>query len=90
MVSDSVWLLLGALGGGIVSYRLSQREGLLLNIAIPIAGAFIIGYGLGPMLDMNAIGQNNSSLPDLVVSLLSAILLLAAVSIFRRGGSRLH
>jgi uncharacterized membrane protein YeaQ/YmgE (transglycosylase-associated protein family) len=90
MVNVLVWLFIGAVMGGIASYWVSQREGLLLNVAVGIAGAFIIGYGLGPLLELTAIGQSSFSLAALVISLLSAVFLLAAVSIFHRGRLRLR
>jgi len=67
-----------------------QREGLLLNIVVGIVGAFIAGYILTPFLHVGTINQNNFSMPALIVSLLGAIILLVALSLFRRGGLRLH
>jgi uncharacterized membrane protein YeaQ/YmgE (transglycosylase-associated protein family) len=40
------------------------------------------------MLGIATINQNNFSLPGLLVSLMGAIILLAVVSLFRRGSFR--
>ena len=90
MINFIVWLVVGGIIGWVASQLMGQREGLLLNIVVGIAGAFIAGYVLTPLLHITTINQNNFSLPALLVSLLGAIGLLAVVSVFRRGGLRLR
>jgi uncharacterized membrane protein YeaQ/YmgE (transglycosylase-associated protein family) len=90
MVNFIVWLVVGAIIGWVASQLMGQREGLLLNIVVGIVGAFIAGYLLTPLLHIGTINQNNFSVPALLVSLLGAIILLAVVSIFRRGNLRLR
>ena len=90
MVNFVVWLIAGAIIGWVASQLMGQREGLLLNIIVGVVGAFIAGYILTPLLHIGTINQNNFSLPALLVSLLGAIVLLAALSVFRRGGLRLR
>jgi uncharacterized membrane protein YeaQ/YmgE (transglycosylase-associated protein family) len=90
MVNFIVWLVVGAIIGWVASQLMGQREGLVLNIVVGIAGAFIAGYVLTPLLHIGTINQNNFSMPALLVSLLGAIILLAVVSVFRRGGLRLR
>ena len=90
------WLTLssGSSSGEIIGWVASQLTGstraLLLNIVVGIVGAFIAGYILTPFLHVGTINQNNFSVPALLVSLLGAIILLVALSVFRRGGMRLR
>jgi uncharacterized membrane protein YeaQ/YmgE (transglycosylase-associated protein family) len=88
MVNFIVWLIVGAIIGWVASSLMGTREGLLLNIVVGILGAFVAGIVLTPLLGVSTINQNNFSLPGLIVSLLGAIILLAVVSLFRRGGRR--
>ncbi len=88
MVNFIVWLVVGAIIGWLASQLMGQREGLLLNIVVGIAGAFIAGLVLTPLLGISTINQGNFSLPALIVSLLGAVVLLAVVGFFRRGTAR--
>ena len=88
MVNFIVWIVVGAIIGWVASQLMGQREGLLMNIVVGIAGAFIAGYVLTPLLHIGTINQNVFSVPALLVSLLGAIMLLAVIGLFRRGGLR--
>lgn len=90
MVNFIVWIVVGAIIGWVASQLMGKREGLVLNIIVGIAGAFIAGYILTPLLHIGTINQNNFSVPALLVSLLGAIILLAVLSLFRRSGMRLR
>ena len=90
MVNFIVWIIVGGIIGWVASQLTRQHEGLLLNIIVGIVGAFIAGYILTPLLHIGTINQNNFSMPALIVSLLGAIILLVALSVFRRGGMRLR
>ena len=90
MVNFIVWIVVGAIIGWVASQLMGKREGLVLNIIVGIAGAFIAGYILTPLLHIGTINQNNFSVPALLVSLLGAIILLVALSLFRRSGMRLR
>lgn len=83
-----IWLIAGAIIGWVASSLMHTREGLLLNIVVGIVGAFVAGLVLTPLFGIGTINQNDFSLPALLVSLLGAIILLAVVSLFRRGGRR--
>jgi uncharacterized membrane protein YeaQ/YmgE (transglycosylase-associated protein family) len=88
MVNFIVWLIVGGLIGWVASSLMGTREGVLLNIVVGIAGAFLAGIVLTPLLGIPTINQNNNfSLPALLVSLMGAIILLAVVSLFRRRGT---
>ena len=86
MINFIVWLIAGACIGWVASQLMGRREGLLLNIVVGIAGAFIAGYVLTPLLHIGTINQNNFSMP----ALLGAIVLLAAVSLVRGNKLRLR
>jgi uncharacterized membrane protein YeaQ/YmgE (transglycosylase-associated protein family) len=88
MVNFIVWLIAGAVIGWAASSLMGQREGLLLNIIVGVVGAFIAGLVLTPFFGISTINQSNFSFPALMVSLLGALILLAVVSVFRRGGLR--
>ena len=88
MINFITWLVVGAIIGWLASQIMGQREGLLLNIVVGIAGAFIAGLVITPLLGIGTINQGNFSLPALIVSLLGAMVLLAVVSLFRRGTAR--
>jgi uncharacterized membrane protein YeaQ/YmgE (transglycosylase-associated protein family) len=88
MLNFIVWLIVGAIIGWLASQLMGQREGLLLNIVVGIVGAFLAGLVVTPLLGIGTINQGNFSLPALIVSLLGAVVLLALVSLFRRGTSR--
>jgi uncharacterized membrane protein YeaQ/YmgE (transglycosylase-associated protein family) len=48
----------------------------------------VAGWFLTPLFGITTINQNNFSLPALLVSLVGAVLLLAAFNLFRRGTAR--
>jgi uncharacterized membrane protein YeaQ/YmgE (transglycosylase-associated protein family) len=85
-----IWLIVGGIIGWLASIvmRTNGQQGLLLNIVVGIVGAFVAGLVLTPLLGIGTINQNNFSLPALLVSLVGAIILLAVISLFRRGSFR--
>jgi uncharacterized membrane protein YeaQ/YmgE (transglycosylase-associated protein family) len=85
-----IWLIVGGLVGWVASIimKTDGQQGTLLNVIVGIVGAFVAGLVLTPMLGIATINQNNFSLPGLLVSLMGAIILLALVSLFRRGSFR--
>lgn len=85
-----IWLILGGLIGWAASMimRTNGQQGLVLNVIVGIVGALVAGWFLTPLFGITTINQNNFSLPALLVSLVGAVLLLAAVNLFRRGTAR--
>jgi len=85
-----IWLIAGAVIGYIASRIMgtNSQQGLLLDIVVGVVGAFLAGWFLTPLFGVGTINQNNFSLPALLVSLLGAVILLAIVRLFRRGGLR--
>jgi uncharacterized membrane protein YeaQ/YmgE (transglycosylase-associated protein family) len=85
-----IWLIAGAVIGWLASRIMgtSSQQGLLLDIVVGVIGAVLAGWFLSPLLGVGTINQNDFSIPALLVSLLGAVILLAVVRLFRRGGLR--
>ena len=65
--------------------RTNSRQGLIQDVIVGIAGAFIAGYFLSPIFGIAPISVGGSfSMPALLVSLGGAIILLAIIKLFRR------
>jgi len=88
LVNFLVWIVAGGIVGWIASLLTGTRTGLLLDVIVGIVGAFIAGLLLTPLLGISTINEANFSLPGFIVSLLGAIVLLAAVRFVRRSAVR--
>lgn len=84
-----IWLIVGGLVGWVASIvmKTNGQQGLFLNIVVGIAGAFLGGLLISPLVGIGTINQDNFSLPGLLVSLIGAVILLAIVNLIR-GRSR--
>ena len=80
-----VWLVLGGLAGWIASIvmRTDAQQGLLLNVAVGVAGALI-----GAVVFYRGDLEPPATLESFAVALLGSILLLAVVNLVRRGRLR--
>jgi uncharacterized membrane protein YeaQ/YmgE (transglycosylase-associated protein family) len=85
-----IWIVMGGVIGWVASLimRTDGQQGILLNIVVGIVGALLGGWLISPLVGSATINQGDFSIVGLGVSLLGAVLLLAAVSLFRRSGSR--
>ena len=87
-------LILIIIVGGIIGWLASMvmktdaQQGILLNIVVGIVGALLGGFLLAPLLGGGSITTGNFSLPNLLISLLGAVILLAIVILVRRGSVR--
>jgi len=81
-----MWLIVGGVIGWLASIimRTDAQQGIFLNIAVGIVGAFIGGL----MLTGGSINNVGLTLTSFLVSLLGAIVLLAIVNLVRRGSVR--
>ncbi|MEO0314009.1 MAG: hypothetical protein RI928_465 [Pseudomonadota bacterium] len=81
-----IWIVIGGILGWIASMimRTNEQQGLLLNVVVGIVGALLGGWLLAPLFGTSTINQNDFSLGSLIVSLLGAVILLAAVNLFWR------
>ena len=90
MINFLVWIILGGVLGWLASIIMhtNAQQGTLMNIVVGIVGAFLAGMFLSPLFGLATINQNNFSIASLLVSLLGAVILLAIVNLFSRGGVR--
>lgn len=79
------WLLFGALTGWIASLimRTDAEQGVMANIVIGIIGAFIGGF-IARLLGGS--GVSGFNLYSLVVAVIGAVVLIAIIRAFARGG----
>jgi uncharacterized membrane protein YeaQ/YmgE (transglycosylase-associated protein family)/uncharacterized protein YjbJ (UPF0337 family) len=74
MVNVFVWLIAGAVIGGLATLIMHRRHSiLLLSIIVGSVGAFLAGYWLSPMFGLKT---TSFSWPGLLVSLVGTIVLL--------------
>jgi len=78
-----IYLIVGAIVGYVASLIMhtNSQQGLILDIVVGIAGAFLAGYFISPLLGVGTI-NDAISLPTLLVSLLGSVVLLAIVKLF--------
>jgi uncharacterized membrane protein YeaQ/YmgE (transglycosylase-associated protein family) len=90
MLNFIIWIVVGGAIGWLASMIMNTggSQGTIIDIVVGIVGAFIAGLVLSPLLGIGTINDGNFSLPALLVSLLGAVILLAVVRLFRRGGTR--
>ena len=83
-------IIVGGILGWLASLlmRTDGQQGIILNIVVGIIGAVLGGWLLAPLLGGGSITTGNFSLPNLLISLLGAVILLAIVNLVRRGSVR--
>jgi uncharacterized membrane protein YeaQ/YmgE (transglycosylase-associated protein family) len=59
----------------------NSQQGWVLDIVVGIAGAFLAGYFISPLLGVGTI-NDAINIPTLLVSLLGSVILLAIVKLF--------
>lgn len=81
-----IWLIMGGVVGWIASMIMGTdgQQGVILNVVVGIVGALIGGWLIGPLLGAGSINEGLSVM-SFVVSLIGAVILLAILSLFRRG-----
>ncbi len=85
-----IWLIVGGVIGWLASIMMktNDQQGMFLNVVVGIVGAMVGGWFISPLVGVGTINQDNFSLPALLVSLVGAAILLAIVSLVRRGTAR--
>lgn len=82
MVNYIIWLIAGAVIGGLFTIIIHRRRSiLLLNIVVGSVGALVAGYLLSPVFHINT---SSFSMPALLVALGGSIVLLLVVNFFVR------
>jgi uncharacterized membrane protein YeaQ/YmgE (transglycosylase-associated protein family) len=83
-------IIVGGILGWLASLimRTDAQQGIILNIVVGIVGAVLGGLLLSPFLGGGSITSGNFSLPNILISLVGAIILLAIVNLIRRGTVR--
>jgi uncharacterized membrane protein YeaQ/YmgE (transglycosylase-associated protein family) len=78
-----IYLIAGAIVGYVASriMHTNSQQGLILDIVVGVAGAFLAGYFISPLLGIGTI-NNAINIPTLLVSLLGSVVLLAIVKLF--------
>ena len=73
-----IYLIVGSIVGYVASriMHTNSQQGLLMDIVVGIAGAFLAGFLISPLLGIGTI-NDAITLPTVLVSLLGAIVLLA-------------
>ena len=81
-----IWLLVGGLIGWAASVLMGTdgRQGLILNVIVGIVGAALGGWLFGGAFSTSTINQGNLSFSGIMVSLVGAVLLIAALKLLRR------
>lgn len=81
-----IWLIVGGLIGWVASVLMGtdNRQSLVLNVVVGIAGAFLGGWLLSGLFGTSTINQGNFSMMSLIVSLIGAVALLALLKLVRR------
>jgi uncharacterized membrane protein YeaQ/YmgE (transglycosylase-associated protein family) len=80
-----IYLIAAAVIGWIATSIMHDRSNLLINIVVAVVGAFLAGWFLSPLFGVGTI-NDAITLPTMLVTLLGAIILIAIVRLFRRGG----
>lgn len=86
MIGFIIWLIVGGVIGWLASLimRTDAQQGIMLNIAVGIIGAFIGGW----IFSGGTINNAPLTLKSFLVSLVGAVILLAIVNLIRRGSVR--
>lgn len=81
-----VWLIVGGLIGWLASMLMGTdgRQGIILNVVVGIVGAALGGWLFGGAFGSSTINQGNLSLSGIMVSLVGAVILIAALKMVRR------
>ncbi|MFO7943791.1 MAG: GlsB/YeaQ/YmgE family stress response membrane protein [Anaerolineales bacterium] len=72
-----IYLIAGAIVGYIASriMKTNSQQGLILDIAVGVIGAFLAGYFISPLLGIGTI-NDAITIPTMLVTLLGAVILL--------------
>ncbi|MDQ1300828.1 MAG: hypothetical protein QG637_748 [Chloroflexota bacterium] len=73
-----VWVILGAIAGGVASFLMRSRTGLIVNIVVGVVGAFLGGWILNQLgLEFGQVG--GLSCASIGTAVIGAVVLLTIV-----------
>ena len=80
-----IYLIAGAIVGYIASriMKTNSQQGLILDIVVGVAGSFLAGFFISPLLGIGTI-NDAITLPTMLVSLLGAVVLLWIFKMIRK------
>jgi len=79
-----LWLIIGGVVGWLAGMIMRDNQGILMNIIVGIIGAAIGGF----LFAGGTINNAPLTVSSFITSLLGAVILLAIVSLVRRGSVR--
>jgi uncharacterized membrane protein YeaQ/YmgE (transglycosylase-associated protein family) len=80
-----IYLIVAAVIGWVATrFIMHDKSNLLINIIVAVAGAFLAGYFLSPILKIGTI-NDAITLPTMLVTLAGSVILLVIVHLIRRG-----
>ena len=85
MINLVIYLVVAAVIGWVATELMHDRSNLLLNIVVAVVGAFLAGYFLSPYFKVGTI-NDAITVPTMLVTLLGAVILLAALHLIRGRG----
>lgn len=90
MLDLVAWLLIGTAIGWLASrlLRADPEQSVFMNVVVGVVGALIGGWLISPLLGAARSDAPGFSPGAVLVALAGAVLLLALVSVFRRGRLR--
>jgi len=85
-----ILLVVGGILGWLASIvmRTDGQQGIFLNIIVGIAGAFLAGFIITPLIGGAPVTSGAFDIRSLIASLLGAVVLLGIVNLLRRGSVR--
>jgi uncharacterized membrane protein YeaQ/YmgE (transglycosylase-associated protein family) len=78
-----IYLVVAAFIGWLATELMHDRSNLVINIVVAVVGAFLSGYFISPYLKVGTI-NDAITVPNMLVTLLGSIILLAIVNVLRR------
>jgi uncharacterized membrane protein YeaQ/YmgE (transglycosylase-associated protein family) len=76
------WIVLGAIAGGIASFLVRSRTGLVVNIVVGIIGAFLGGWILSQLGVGGQVGGLNCA--SIATAVIGAVVLLTIARLLQR------
>ena len=78
-----IYLVVAAVIGWVASEIMKDRSNLVINIIVAVAGAFLAGWFISPLLGVGTI-NDAITFPTMLVTLLGSVILLVFVRMIRR------